>query len=180
MVCKKELGIKISYVSVWNFLKRIEFSCKKVQKIYAEADKNKVDEWMTKEVRRIKRTVKKHRAILYFEDESNISLSPVMGTSWSPKGEIIKLKATGNRGSVAAISAISNDQRLIFSLHNSGKRFKSDDIVTFLGKMLSSHPRRHLVVVMDQAPCHVSKKTKEYIDSKKRLHVSIFPHIRHH
>ena len=41
--------------------------------------------------------------------------------------------------------------------------------------MLLHHPRRHLVVVMDQAPCHTSKKVKEYIDSKKRLHVFYLP-----
>ena len=32
--------------------------------------------------------------------------------------------------------------------------------------MLSHHPRRHLVIVMDQAPCHTSKK---------RLHVFYLP-----
>ena len=44
-------------------------------------------------------------------------------------------------------------------------------LLIFLDQMLSHHLRRHLVVVMDQAPCHTSKKVKEYIDSKKRLHV---------
>ena len=31
------------------------------------------------------------------------------------------------------------------------------------------------MVVMDQAPCHTSKKVKEYIDSEKRLHVFYLP-----
>ena len=98
-----------------------------------------------------------------------------MGFSWSPKGAKIKFKGTGKRGSVAAISAISNDGRLIFSLHNTGKRFNSNDIIKFLGTMLKHHKRRHLIVVMNQAPCHTSKKTKSYIDSEKRLHVFYLP-----
>lgn len=175
IMCKKELGIDISHVSVWNFLKNIDFSCKKVQKSYIEADKQKVSDWISNEVRRIKRQVRKHKAILYFEDESCISLSPTMGTSWSPKGEPVKAKVTGKRGSVSAISAISNDGRLIFSVHNSGKRFNSDDIIIFFDKILTHHPRRHLVIVMDRAPCHVSKKTCEYIDSQRRLHVFYLP-----
>ena len=126
-------------------------------------------------VSKIKETVKTHRAILYFEDESNISLSPVMGTSWSPRGEAITAKVSGKRGSVSAISAISNDGRLLFSLHNSGKRFNSDDIINFLDHILSHHPRRHLVIVMDQAPCHTSKKVKKYAESKKRLHIFYLP-----
>ena len=107
-----------------------------VQKTYKEADENKQSDWMKKTVVDIKKTVKKHNAILYFEDESNVSLSPVMGTSWSPKREKISLKVTGKRGSVAAVSAISNDGRLLFSLHDSGKRFNSDDITDFLDMRL--------------------------------------------
>ena len=40
---------------------------------------------------------------------------------------------------------------------------------------LSNHKRRHLVVVMDQAPCHTSKMVKKFIESKKRLHVFFLP-----
>ena len=101
IVLKKELKIKTSHVTIWNFFQKMNYTCK--------------------------------------------------------------------------ISAISNDGRLLFSLHDSGKRFNSDDIIDFLDQMLSHHMRRHLVVVMDQAPCHTSKKVKEYIDSKKRLHVFYLP-----
>ena len=160
IVLRKELKIKTSHVTIWNFFQKMNYTCKKVQKTYNEADKNKQSDWMKKTVVDIRKTVKKHNAILYFEDESNISLSPVMGTSGSPKREKISLKVTGKRGSVAAVSAISNDGRLLFSLHDSGKRFNSDDIIDFLDQMLSHHMRRHLVVVMDQAPCHTSKKSK--------------------
>ena len=55
------------------------------------------------------------------------------------------------------------------------KRIASDEIIHFLGQMLKHHPRRHLVVVMDQAPPHKSKKTQAFIDSQKRLHVFYLP-----
>ena len=175
ILCDEELNIHMSRMSIWRYLKDVGHSCKRVQKIYNEADQNAQDKWATQTIREIKRTVKKHRAILYFEDESNISLSPNVGTSWSPIGERITEKVTGKRGSISAISAISNDRRLLFSLHDSGKRFNSGDIINFLNQMLSHHPRRHLIVVMDQAPCHTSKKVKEYVGSKKRLHVFYLP-----
>ena len=41
--------------------------------------------------------------------------------------------------------------------------------------MLKHHPRRHLIVVMDNAPTHTSKMTKQYIDSQKKLHVFYLP-----
>ncbi len=41
--------------------------------------------------------------------------------------------------------------------------------------MLKEHGLRHLVVVMDRAPIHRSKKVKEFISSQKRLHVFYLP-----
>ena len=84
-VLKRELKVKTSHVTIWNFFQKMNYTCKKVQKTYQEADKNKQRAWVRKTIVDIKKTVKKHKAILYFEDESNVSLSPVMGTSWSPK-----------------------------------------------------------------------------------------------
>ena len=131
ILCKKELGLTVSRMAIWRFLNKMDYTCKRVQKTYMEANPKKQKEWMTKTISEIKENVKIHHAILYFEDESNISLSPVMGTSWSPRGKSITARVTGKRGSVSAISAISKDGRLMFSLHNSGKRFKSDDIINF-------------------------------------------------
>jgi len=99
---------------------------------------------------------------------------------------------TGKRGGVAAMSAISRPGHLVFRLLE--KRIASGEVIEFLGQMLKHHPRRHLVIVMDQAPPHVSKKTKAYIASQPRLHVFHLPkyspdwnpdekvwnHLKHH
>ena len=175
IICKKKFGLKVSRMAVWRFLSKIDYSFKKVQKRYYEVDEKKQKEWIKITLPEIKATVKKHKAILYFEDESNIQLSPVMGKSWGPIGEKIVHKVTGNRGSISAISAISNDGRLVFNLFDGGKRFNSDDIILFLKQMLDNHPRRHLVVIMDQATCHKSKRTKIFEGYQKRLHIFYLP-----
>ncbi|OGT94073.1 MAG: hypothetical protein A2298_02585 [Gammaproteobacteria bacterium RIFOXYB2_FULL_38_6] len=175
IICKRELNIKTSKMAIWRFLKKFTQSFKKVQKQYYETDIDAQKEWKKKVVTKIKMIIKKHRAILYFTDESNIQLSPVMGKSWGPIGEKIVHKVTGNRGSISAISAISNDGRLLFNLFDGGKRFKSADIINFLGQMLAHHKKRHLVVVLDRAPCHRSKMVQEFIKSQSRLHVFYLP-----
>jgi transposase len=174
-VCWSQLNLKVSRMAVWRVLVKFDQSYKKVQKRYYETDIKLQEEWKKNTLPKIKLTVKKYRAILYFEDESNIALTPVMGRSWGPIGEKIVHQATGNRGSVSAISAISSDGRLVFNLFDKGKRFNSQDIINFLTQMLEQHKRRHLVVIMDQASCHKSKMTKEYIESQKRLHVFYLP-----
>ena len=71
------------------------------------------------------------------------------------------------------MSAINGMGRLIFKLHE--KRICSEEVIAFLGQMLEHHKKRHLVVVMDQAPPHTSKKTKAYIENQVRLHVFHLP-----
>ena len=175
IILKKEFGVKASRMSIWRTLKKLGFTYKKVQKLYAEVDREKQASDIKTMVKEIKKTVKECRGILYFADEATIQLSPVMGKTWAPKSEKVFHKVTANKGSVAAISAISNDGRLIFNLFENTKRFKSDDIIDFFTKMLQHHPRRNLVVVMDRAAVHRSKKTLEFIESKKRLHVFHLP-----
>ena len=174
-VLKKELKITVSRVSVGNALRKFEQSYRRPETRFYESDTKKQKEWRRTVVPKINRTVKKHRAILYFEDESCIQLSPVVAKTWGPIGKKLIHTKTGNRGSVSAISAISGSGHLLFNVHKGGKRFCADDIVGFLKKMLNHHSRRHLVVVMDQAPCHTAKKVKKFVNSQKRLHVFYLP-----
>ena len=110
---------------------------------------------------------------MYFEDEASISLTPVLAKTWAKKGQTPQIKSTGKRGSIATLSAISKSGHLIFNLKKG--RVNSDDIIKFLKQMLKQHRRRHLVVVMDRATTHRSKKVKEFINSQKRLHVFYLP-----
>lgn len=175
IILRKNLKLKLSKMAIWRYLKKFENSYKKAQRQYYETSIDKQNEWKKEVLPKIKKTIKKYRAILYFEDESNIALSPEMGKTWGPIGKSTIHKVTGNRGSLSAISAISNDGRLIFNIFDGNKRFKSADIIIFLERMLSEHPRRHLVVIMDGATAHTSKLTENYILKQKRLHVFYLP-----
>lgn len=193
-VCREQLNLKVSRMAIHRALVKFEQSYKKPQKRYFEASQDKQAAWVKNEPPKIKAIVKSKRAILYFEDESSIDLAPVIAKTWGPIGKKIVQKVTANRGSVSAISAISSSGQLIFNIHKAGKRFKADDIIKFLAGMLNHHPRRHLVVVMDQAPCHRAKKVRAFVASQARLHVFYLPprspefnpdekvwsHLKHH
>ena len=93
-------------------------------------------------------------------------MTAVLGKTWAPRGQTPIQKVTGKRGGISAMSAISKSGSLIFTLLD--KRIASDEVICFLKQMLLHHRKRHLVVVMDQAPPHTSKKTKSFIESQKR------------
>jgi transposase len=175
VVCKKHLGVTVSRMSVFRTMKRYEYAYKTPQRQYYETNVAEQRQWLEDVLPVINNLVKDKKAILYFMDESNLALSPALAKTWAPIGKKVVQKVTGNRGSVAAISAISKGGYLLFNLFDGGKRFKSGDIIKWLGQMLAYHPRRHLVVVMDRATCHISKMVKNYVASQKRLDVFYLP-----
>jgi len=175
-VVKKMLGLKISRMAIHRTLKKLDQSYRKPETQYYSKNKDKeMVEWRKKSVPQIKRILKEHKAILYFQDESNISLTATVGKTWGTKGIPLIKKISPHRGSVSAISALSESGHLVFNVHDHNKRYKSEDIISFLQQMMKYHARRHLVVIMDRAPCHTSKKVRTYIASEKRLHVFFLP-----
>lgn len=172
-VVQEEYATTISHDSIWRRLRDAGLTYQKPERQYFEMDEEAREEWMRTEAPRIRRTVKKYKALLYFQDEANVSLTAFLGKTWAPRGLALRQNVTGKRGGVAAISAINGSGRLVFKLHE--KRICSEEVIAFLGQMLKHHKKRHLVVVMDQAPPHTSKKTLGYIECQARLHVFHLP-----
>lgn len=185
-------GQEVSEDTVWRRLREAGLTWQVPERQYFEADREVREHWQRETLPRIRQTLLDFKAILYCQDEASISLSPFLGKTWALRGQTKKVPVTGGRGSIAAMSAISPKGRLLFRLHD--KRIASAEVIDFLGQMLQHHPRRHLVVVMDQAPPHVSKMTTQYIESQARLHVFHLPpyspdwnpdekvwnHLKHH
>lgn len=172
-IISDEFHIALSKSTIRRRLHDAGLTYQKPEREYYEIDEATRKKWMRYEVPKIRRAIKKHRGILYFQDESNISLTAFLGKTWAPRGQTPKAKVTGKRAGVAATSAISRSGQLLFRLLE--KRIASQEVIEFLDQMLRHHPRRHRMVVMDQAPPHTSKKTRTWIDKQPRLHVFYLP-----
>lgn len=185
-------GSKVSKYTVWRRLREAGLTYQKPERQYFEADEKARQQWLRTVVPQIRTTVREFRAILYFQDESNVSLTAFLGKTWGLRGQTPRVAVTGKRGGVSAMSALSGQGRLLFRLFD--KRICSPEVIYFLDQMLQFHKRRHLVVVMDQAPPHTSHMTMAYIESQPRLHVFHLPkyspdwnpdekvwnHLKHH
>lgn len=172
-VIRSEFGIVVSKQTMMRRLHEARLTYQKPERQYFEMSEEERQEWRRKVLPKIRRSVVQNRAILYFQDESNISLTALLTKTWAPCGKTPKQESTGNRGGVSAMSAITGSGQLLFRLHD--KRITSEEVIEFLGQMLKHHPRRHLVVVMDQAPPHTSHRTQDFIASQTRLHVFNLP-----
>jgi len=172
-VIEMQYAIAVSKDTIWRRLRQAGLTYQKPERQYFQIDERARQEWVRTEVPRIRQAARQFRAILYFQDEANVSLTALLGKTWAPRGCTPKVQVTGNRGAVSVQSAISRRGYLLFCLYD--KRIASDEVIHFLGQMLRHHKHRHLVVVMDQAPPHVSKKTRSFIESQRRLHVFYLP-----
>lgn len=172
-VVDSTFGVLLSKQTVMRRLHDAGLTYQKPEREYFELSEDERQEWIRTIVPQIRRAVRKHRAILYFQDEANVSLTALLAKTWAPCGQTPKQKVTGKRASVSAMSAITSRGRLIFRLLD--KRIASTEVIEFLSQMLKYHRRRHLVVVMDRAPPHTSKLTAAYIASQPRLHVFNLP-----
>jgi transposase len=170
---EKAFSITVSKDTILRRLKDAGFSYQRPEKYFAEMDEVKREKWRRRELPKIRRCVAKFNAILYFEDEAHVTMATVLGKTWSPKGQTPKVRSTGQRGGVSAMSGISPRGDLVFQLFDA--KISSIQVIAFLQQLLGHHKRRHLVVVMDQARPHVSKMTTEFIDSQVRLHVFYLP-----
>ena len=184
--------VKLSKNTVWRRLRDAGLTYQKPERQYFEVDEKARQKWLRTEVPKIRKTVRQFRGILYFQDESNVSLTAFLGKTWAVCGHTPRVPVTGKRGGVSAMSALSGQGRLLFRLFD--KRICSGEVIYFLDQMLQFHKGRHLVVVMDQAPPHTSQITKAYINSQRRLHVFYLPkyspdwnpdekvwnHLKHH
>ena len=172
-VIGSEFRVLLSKQTVMRRLHEAGLTYQKPEREYFELSEEERQEWVRREVPKIRAAVRRYRAILYFQDEANVSLTALLAKTWAPRGQTPKQTVTGKRAGVAAMSAITGRGQLIFRLHE--KRIASPEVIEFLSQMLRHHRRRHLVVVMDQAPPHVSKATSAYIATQQRLHVFHLP-----
>jgi transposase len=172
-VITEKFNVNVSKNTIWRRLVEAGLTYQKPEREYDEADEEVRKHWRRYEIPKIKRCVAENKAILYFQDESNVSLTAFLGKTWAPCGKTPKAVVTGTRGSVSAMSAISGQGLLVFRLYD--KRIASNEVIEFLSQMLQHHRRHHLVVVMDLATPHTSQKTRAFIDGQSRLHVFYLP-----
>jgi transposase len=172
-VMTQQLGVSVSSRTIVRRLQEAGLSYQKPTREYFEADPVARQEWLRSTLPKIRSAIRDYRAILYCEDEASISLTALLGKTWAVRGQTPKQKVTGKRGSVPVMSAINAQGRLVFRLYD--KRITSTEVIEFLQQLLWEHPRRHLVVVMDQAPPHTSQQTAAFIAGQRRLHVFHLP-----
>src|SRR5439155_5222623 len=112
--------------------------------------------WLKTKWPQIKRQAKQKRALLFFEDEAVVRLTPTVGRTWAPVGKTPTVGVTGNRASALVMSALNLQGRLYFTIPS--ETVNATVFIEFLKGLLKEYPKRKIFVIADQAPAHIAKK----------------------
>jgi transposase len=151
---------------IMKLFRRLNLSPQKPERVSPQKDRKAVKRWLREEWPNIENHRRKWQAMLYFQDESGISLTPVLGRTWAKKGKTPRVMVTGNRGGFCVTSAVSPAGKLIFRIEK--ERVNSDKHIEFLRKILKQHPNRKIIVIEDRAPAHRAKKIDTFVEQNKR------------
>ena len=159
---KKEISKEIAISNLWESLRKWNLTPQKPEKVALEKNQIQVAKWLREEWPKIEEHRRRWQAMLYFQDESSVSLVPALGTTWAKKGKTPKVKVTGNRGSICLSSAISPAGRMVFRIEKGTVTSKT--FVGFLKQIIKNHRWRKIIVVTDNYPAHDSKKVHDFIE----------------
>jgi transposase len=174
MMIKRELGKSISISNLWGTLRRWNLTPQKPEKEALEKNAQAVEKWLTEEWPKIEKHRRRWQAMLYFQDESGVSLIPVLGRTWAQKGKTPKIKVTGNRGGLCVTSAISPAGRMVFRIEND--TIHAEEHIDFLKQIIKHHPYRKIIIIEDNAKPHIAKEVKNFVkENKNKLAIYYLP-----
>ena len=164
-IIRQHTGKKLHSTNIMRWLKRWGFTNQKPERRAMQRDDAAVERWLKEEWPKIREHQRRWQAILYFQDESGVSLIAVLGKTWAPKGKTPLVKVTGNRGGLCVTSAISPAGHMVFRLERG--KVDAEKHVEFLEQIISHHPHRKIIVIEDRAPVHRAKLVDNFVEKNK-------------
>lgn len=175
----KKCNINIHISNVWEWLRKWGLTNQKPERRALQADPEKQKQWLQEDWPKIRAHAKRWQAMLYFQDEAGVSLIPVMGKTWAPKGKTPQVKVTGSKGGFCVSSAVSPAGHMVFRIER--EKVNARVHIQFLKQILKQHPNRKVIVIEDRAPPHTAKKVSAFVEgNRKRFALYYLPSYSPH
>jgi len=158
-------------------LRRLGLYLKFPERRALEQDPKEVRKWKKKRLPEIIRFAKRRRGLVFYADESLISLIPYVGKTWTfPKAKPIA-RVSGKRGQHIGVTAAVNAQgRLGFELTKDKEKFTAKVFLRFIRKLRREYPSRFIILIVDGASVHKANIVKAYEKKfKKWFRLEILP-----
>ena len=160
----RERGISLSKASVSRLLKHLGLSPQRpIYKSYKQ-DPKKIEQYINKTFPEVARQAKELDAQIYFVDEASVRSDSHRGLTWGKRGETPVVKDSGGRFGLSVISGVTPRGDMRFSFIEG--KMNSKRFIAFL-KQLRGDAGKPIIVIVDNARCHHSKETQNFIKAQK-------------
>lgn len=170
---------KISYHAkhIPRLLRRLGLCMKFPERRALEQDPKALRLWKKIRFPDILKWARKHKALVFYADESLISLIPYVGKTWTfPKIKPIA-RVSGKRGQhIGVTGAVTQHGRLLFELTADQENFTARVFLRFVRKIRREYSGRNIALIVDGAPVHTAKRVKVFQEENKSwLRLEILP-----
>jgi len=117
--------------------------------------------WLTETYPGIVARAKAEGAVIAWLDESGISSTAELGTTWAPVGATPVAPKTGQRFRVNLMAAITNRGALRFTVYTGSLTVAR--YLTFLDRLATDFAGRKVFLIADQHPTHKAKTVKAWL-----------------
>jgi transposase len=173
---KHRFGVEYHPKHMPRFLRRLGLVLRFPQRRALEQDPEALRQWKEERLPGILANARKRKALVFYADESLVSLIPYVGKSWTfPKVRSV-VRVSGKRGQHVGVTGAVNAQgRLSFELTREHERFTAKTFLRFIRKMRRDYPTRPIVLIVDGAPIHKAKAVRAFVDDNSWLQLEILP-----
>jgi transposase len=95
------------------------------------------------------------------EDESGLSLIPLMGRTWAPRGQTPTIEHNFNWERLSVMGGITLQGRVYFRVHEG--TIKKEQVIEYLEQLLRQIPR-HIVLLWDGASPHKANAVTAFLE----------------
>jgi transposase len=173
---KHRFGVKYHPKHMPRFLRRLGLVLKCPERRALEQDPKEVRWWKRRRLPELLEYARKKRALVFYADESLISLIPHVGKTWTfPEVHPI-VRVSGKRGQhVGITAAVNRAGHMCFEMTRDTERFTAKTFLRFIRKLRREHSSRPIVLIVDGAPIHKAKLVRTFQKEHSWLCLEILP-----
>ncbi len=173
---KHRFGVNYHPKHMPRLLRRLGLVIKFPERRALEQDPDKIQEWKETRLPAIMADAKKRRALVFYADESLISLIPYVGRTWTFPDMQPIVKVSGKRGQhVGVTGAVNATGKVCFEMTADGERFTAKVFLRFVRKLRQTHSRCAIVLIVDGAKVHTANCVKKYLSANRWLRLETLP-----
>jgi transposase len=170
---ERECKVRLSLSAVGGYLARWGLSAQRPIKRAYERNDEAIAQWLAEVYPSIEARAKRHKASIYWGDETGLRSDDVRGRSFAPAGQPAVVRVPGKRFGCNVISALTNKGQMSFMVFEG--RFGADQFIEFCARLIK-HSQRKVFLIVDGHPAHRAKAVKAWLQQHaQRIELFFLP-----